>query len=50
VEQCRKRITAYRRSGVDLPILSPFARGRDAKAKFHAVIRVCAPSAAGSPS
>jgi probable F420-dependent oxidoreductase len=44
-EQCRERIAAYRRSGVDLPILSPFARGPDTKAKFEAVIRACAPSA-----
>jgi len=45
-EQCRERIAAYRRSGIDLPILSPFARGSTAKAKFEAVIRACAPSAA----
>jgi 5,10-methylenetetrahydromethanopterin reductase len=45
-EQCRERIEAYRRSGIDLPILSPFARGSAAKAKFEAVIRACAPSAA----
>jgi 5,10-methylenetetrahydromethanopterin reductase len=45
-EQCRERIEAYRRSGIDLPILSPFARGSGAKAKFEAVIRACAPSAA----
>jgi probable F420-dependent oxidoreductase len=43
-DQCRERIAAYRRSGIDLPILSPFARGPDAKAKFEAVIRACAPS------
>jgi alkanesulfonate monooxygenase SsuD/methylene tetrahydromethanopterin reductase-like flavin-dependent oxidoreductase (luciferase family) len=45
-EQCRERIEAYRRSGIDLPILSPFARGPGAKAKFEAVIRACAPSGA----
>jgi alkanesulfonate monooxygenase SsuD/methylene tetrahydromethanopterin reductase-like flavin-dependent oxidoreductase (luciferase family) len=44
-EQCRARIDAYRRSGVDTPILSPFARGRDAKTRFEAVIRACAPGA-----
>jgi len=44
-EQCRERIEAYRRSGVDLPILSPFARGPGAKARFEAVIKACAPSA-----
>ncbi len=42
-EQCRERIEAYRRSGIDLPILSPFARGPGAKARFEAVIRACAP-------
>jgi 5,10-methylenetetrahydromethanopterin reductase len=45
-EQCRERVAAYRRSGIDLPILSPFARGLGAKAKFEAVIRACAPSGA----
>ena len=49
-EQCRERIAAYRRSGIDLPILSPFARGPGAKAKFEAVIRACAPSAGARPS
>ena len=44
-EQCRERIAAYRRSGIDLPILSPFARGPGAKATFAAVIRACAPLA-----
>jgi len=33
-EQCRERVEAYRRSGIDVPILSPFARGARAKAKF----------------
>src|SRR6266852_4351488 len=42
-EECRERIEAYRQSGIDLPILSPFARGADAKARFDAVIRACAP-------
>jgi alkanesulfonate monooxygenase SsuD/methylene tetrahydromethanopterin reductase-like flavin-dependent oxidoreductase (luciferase family) len=42
-EQCRARIEAYRRSGIDEPILSPFARGPDARARFEAVIRACAP-------
>jgi probable F420-dependent oxidoreductase len=46
-EQCREHIEAYRSSGIDLPILSPFARGLGAKAKFEAVIRACAPAAAG---
>jgi alkanesulfonate monooxygenase SsuD/methylene tetrahydromethanopterin reductase-like flavin-dependent oxidoreductase (luciferase family) len=42
--QCRARIEAYRQSGIDLPILSPFARGPGAKAAFEAVIRACAPA------
>ena len=40
----RERVEGYRQSGVDLPILSPFARGPGAKAKFEAAIRACAPS------
>ena len=40
--ECRERIEAYRQSGIDLPILSPFARGPGAKARFEAVIRACA--------
>src|SRR5262245_8891011 len=43
-EQCRARIDTYRRSGVDTPILSPFARGREAKTRFEAVARACAPA------
>jgi alkanesulfonate monooxygenase SsuD/methylene tetrahydromethanopterin reductase-like flavin-dependent oxidoreductase (luciferase family) len=43
--QCRERVEAYRRSGIDVPILSPFARGAGAKARFEAVIRACAPAA-----
>ena len=43
-EECRERVAAYRASGIDLPILSPYARGPEAKAKFQAVIRACAPS------
>ena len=41
--ECRARIEAYRQSGIDLPILSPFARG-PGQARFEAVIRACAPS------
>ena len=44
-EQCRERIEAYRRSGIDVPILSPFARDPGAKVWFEAVIKACAPSA-----
>ena len=43
-QQCRARIEEYRASGLDLPILSPFARGPGAKASFEAVIRACAPA------
>jgi hypothetical protein len=39
-----ERVEGYRQSGIDLPILSPFARGPGAKAKFEAAIRACAPS------
>ena len=41
--QCRERLEAYRASGIDVPILSPYARGSGAKARFEAVIRACAP-------
>jgi alkanesulfonate monooxygenase SsuD/methylene tetrahydromethanopterin reductase-like flavin-dependent oxidoreductase (luciferase family) len=44
-EQCRAQVEAYRQSGIDLPILSPFARGPGAKARFEAAIRACAPPA-----
>ena len=43
-EQCRARVEAYRQSGIDLPILSPFARGPDARSRFEAAIRACAPA------
>ena len=43
--QCRARIEAYRQSGIDVPIISPFARGPDASACFASAIRACAPSA-----
>jgi probable F420-dependent oxidoreductase len=43
-QYCRERVDAYRRSGIDLPIISPFARGSGAKAKFEAAIQACAPS------
>jgi probable F420-dependent oxidoreductase len=41
--QCRERIEVYRRSGIDVPILSPYARGPGSKARFEAAIRACAP-------
>jgi len=43
-EQCRARVEAYRQSGIDVPILSPFARGPDSKSRFEAAIRACAPA------
>lgn len=46
-DQCRVRIEAYRQSGIDLPIISPFARGLDAKSRFEAAIRACAPAVTG---
>lgn len=42
-EECREKIEAYRASGIDLPIISPFARGPGAKERFEAAIRACAP-------
>ena len=42
-DDCRARIAEYRRCGLDLPILSPYARGPAARATFEAVIRACAP-------
>lgn len=41
--ECRERLDAYRDAGLDLPIISPFARGPDAKARFLAAIEACAP-------
>jgi len=41
--ECRDRLEAYRESGLDLPIISPFARGDDAKERFLAAIEACAP-------
>lgn len=43
--ECRERLQAYRDSGLDLPIISPFARGPDAARAFEATIRACAPVA-----
>jgi len=42
--QCRERIEAYRSSGLDLPIISPFARGPDAFGVFERALRACAPA------
>jgi hypothetical protein len=45
--QCRARVEAYRQSRIDVPILSPFARCPDAKPRFEAAIRACAPARSG---
>ena len=42
-DECRERLDAYRDAGLDLPIISPFARGSDAKTRFLAAIEACAP-------
>jgi alkanesulfonate monooxygenase SsuD/methylene tetrahydromethanopterin reductase-like flavin-dependent oxidoreductase (luciferase family) len=44
--ECRARLAAYREAGLDLPILSPYARGPGARARFEAVIRACAAAGA----
>ena len=41
--ECREKIEAYRESGIDLPIINPFARGPEPKAVFETLIRSCAP-------
>jgi alkanesulfonate monooxygenase SsuD/methylene tetrahydromethanopterin reductase-like flavin-dependent oxidoreductase (luciferase family) len=38
---CRERIEAYRDSGIELPIISPFARTGDVKRTFADAIRAC---------
>ena len=43
-EHCRERLQAYRDSGIDLPIISPFARGPEAKRRFMEAIEACAPA------
>jgi len=42
--ECRERLDAYRASGVNLPIISPFARGPGARDRFLAAIEACAPA------
>ena len=41
--ECRDRIDAYRALGLDLPIISPFARGPGARDRFLTAIEACAP-------
>lgn len=40
---CREQLDRYRQSGVDMPIISPFARGRASAQTFETAIRACAP-------
>jgi len=40
--QCRDKIEAYRDSGIELPIISPFARGPGAQKVFMDAIKACA--------
>jgi alkanesulfonate monooxygenase SsuD/methylene tetrahydromethanopterin reductase-like flavin-dependent oxidoreductase (luciferase family) len=42
-DACRKRLEAYRQSGIAVPIISPFSRGPEGKARAMAAIRACAP-------
>ncbi|MCA8927478.1 MAG: LLM class flavin-dependent oxidoreductase [Alphaproteobacteria bacterium] len=42
-EECRDKIQAYRESGLDEPIISPFARGPESATIFEDAIRACAP-------
>jgi alkanesulfonate monooxygenase SsuD/methylene tetrahydromethanopterin reductase-like flavin-dependent oxidoreductase (luciferase family) len=41
--ECRARLDAYRRSGIALPIISPFSRGPDSQQRVMEAIRACAP-------
>ena len=41
--ECRERLAAYRRSGIALPIISPFSRGPDSQHRGMEAIRACAP-------
>lgn len=41
--ECRERLAAYRRSGIALPIISPFSRGPDSQHRVMEAIRACAP-------
>jgi alkanesulfonate monooxygenase SsuD/methylene tetrahydromethanopterin reductase-like flavin-dependent oxidoreductase (luciferase family) len=41
--ECRERLDAYRRSGIALPIISPFSRGPNGQQRVMDAIRACAP-------
>jgi alkanesulfonate monooxygenase SsuD/methylene tetrahydromethanopterin reductase-like flavin-dependent oxidoreductase (luciferase family) len=47
--ECRERLEAYRRSGIALPIISPYSRGADGKQKVMDAIRACAPVTMNGP-
>jgi probable F420-dependent oxidoreductase len=42
-DECREQLQAYRESGIDEPIISPFARGPQSAAIFEETLRACAP-------
>ena len=41
--ECRERLEAYRRSGIALPIISPFSRGSGGTSRVIEAIKACAP-------
>ena len=41
--ECRKRIEAYRRAGIALPIIFPLGGGPDGKQRVMDALRACAP-------
>ena len=41
--ECRERVEAYRRSGINLPIISPRLSGPDPKQQVIDALRACAP-------
>lgn len=41
--ECQAKLQAYRESGIDEPIISPFARGPGSADVFEEAIRACAP-------
>ncbi len=43
-EQCRAKIEEIRASGIDVPLIAPFANGPGAEEEIAAVIRACAPA------
>jgi len=43
--ECRAKIEQVRASGIDVPLIAPFAKGPNAQAEIEAVIRALAPEA-----